>query len=356
MGCGAPTPTLIGLNDLGSTCYMNATLQCLSNIDQLTEYFLKKYKFDPKDKTKIISNEYYQLIKNLWNSENDNVSFSPSTFKDLISKEYPIDDGKIINNSVNLINFLIEKLHTELNKPKSENGNQKITNEPDKLNEVKTLDLFLKKYSNNYNSIISDLFYGINEIKSECCGCKANRFQFQVYNFLDFPLEKINKYCFENGKKKSLHSQNDSYPDFDIYDCFDYYQKKDPMNGDNQMYCNKCEDMKDAFYGTTLYLAPKILIINLNRGKGGIDEFNVTFPEDLNISDYVINKKGPKIFELFAVINHYGPRLLGGYFAAFCKNRLDDNWYFYKNEKVTKSYETNGYLKGTPYILFYRKK
>ena len=140
------------------------------------------------------------------------------------------------------------------------------------------------------------------------------------------------------------------------YDCFDYYQKKDSMNGDNQMYCNKCEDMKDAFYGTTLYLAPKILIINLNRGKGGIDEFNVTFPEDLNISDYVINKKGPKIFELFAVINHYGPRLLGGYFAAFCKNRLDDNWYFYKNEKVTKSYETNGYLKGTPYILFYRKK
>ena len=37
-------PILVGLNNIGATCYMNATLQCLSNTKKLTEYFLKEFK------------------------------------------------------------------------------------------------------------------------------------------------------------------------------------------------------------------------------------------------------------------------------------------------------------------------
>jgi ubiquitin C-terminal hydrolase len=33
-------PPLIGLINIGATCYMNATLQCLSNINLLTGFFL----------------------------------------------------------------------------------------------------------------------------------------------------------------------------------------------------------------------------------------------------------------------------------------------------------------------------
>ena len=43
---------LIGLANIGATCYMNATLQCLSNTDKLTNYFLKEFKYDKNDDTK----------------------------------------------------------------------------------------------------------------------------------------------------------------------------------------------------------------------------------------------------------------------------------------------------------------
>ena len=59
---------------------MNATLQCLSNTSELTNYFLIKYK---KEKNRNMSNEYYTVIKNLWNRENK--SYPPNSFKNVLS-------------------------------------------------------------------------------------------------------------------------------------------------------------------------------------------------------------------------------------------------------------------------------
>ena len=349
-------PILIGLNDVGTTCYMNATLECLSNINELTDYFLNQYTSDPKDETKKISNAYYEVIKNLWDKKNNNIPYSPSTFKEVLSAENTLFEGDKVNDSKDLIDFLIERLHTELNNCSSENVNQYLIDENDQLNEERSLQLFLQNYNLNYNSIISDLFYGIYETKSVCHGCQTMRFNFQIYSILEFPLEDINKYCF-NGGKRQLKNEDGSNPDIDIYECFDYHKKIDLISGDNQMYCTKCGTSNNAFYGTSLYSAPKILIINLNRGKGGIYKCNVIFPEELNIFNYVKNKHGPNYFELFAVISLYdNTNSSEGKFVAFCKNRIDNNWYLYDDALIAKCKEPKEYLKGMPYILFYRKK
>ena len=52
-------PTLIGLNNIGATCFMNSTLQCLSQTKALTNYFLKKKSLD-----KIINNNIALKNKN----------------------------------------------------------------------------------------------------------------------------------------------------------------------------------------------------------------------------------------------------------------------------------------------------
>jgi len=66
------------------------------------------------------------------------------------------------------------------------------------------LELFNNEFKEKYNSIISHLFYGILEIKSQCQGCKCIKYNFQIFSFIEFPLEKVNQYCFNIGKKIKL--------------------------------------------------------------------------------------------------------------------------------------------------------
>ena len=350
-------PIIIGLNNIGATCYMNATLQCLSNTDKLTKYFLYKFKYKPGSKNKIMTNEYYKVIKNLWDPNNNNGSYSPNDFKNKLSEENSLFAGIAANDSKDLINFLLERFHSELNIKKGNNNLETINyNQIDQTNEKIILNLFIEEFRNNYNSVISNLFYGLMETKSQCQGCNIIKFNFQVYSFIEFPLEKVNEYCFRTGKRTyyNMNMNNNKNPDVDIYECFEYYHNIDLMTGDNKMYCNICNCLCDALYGTLLYTAPNNLIINLNRGRGAVYECKVNFPDILNLSNYVKFKESNTLFELYAVICHIGPSSMSGHFVAYCKNRMDKKWYLYNDAFVTLCQNTHDYRKGMAYILFYQ--
>ena len=344
-------PILIGLNNIGATCYMNASLQCLSNTKELTEFFLNNYK-DKNKKKHIITYEYYELIKNLWNEKNNNKPYSPYSFKDVLSQENDLFAGIQANDSKDLINFLIERLHQELNVIKEKNNNENFY-QINQLNENEALQFFLKDFTSSFNSIISKLFYGILETKSQCKGCNMIKFNFQLYSFLEFPLQHINQYFFNNGKRP-LFTQDGKNPDVDLYECFEYNRKIDLMNGENQMYCNICNKLCDATYTNFIYSGPNYLIINLNRGRGAVYECKVNFPEQLNLFNYVSYKHGITAYELYAVICHLGPSSMSGHFVAYCRNRIDNKWYLYNDAFVTLCDKPKQYTEGMPYILFYR--
>ena len=338
---------------------MNVTLQCLSNTDELNNFFINKFKYEPNDNNKIISNSYYNVIKDLWNRNINNKSFSPNEFKEKLSKENPLFAGIAANDSKDLINFLLERFHNELNDIKKDNiqYNNYVSYQikpNDQLNEQKMLNIFTNEFKEKYNSIISNLFYGLLETKSQCQQCKYIKYNFQVYSFIEFPLERVNQYCFMTGKRNNYNMNNNKNPDIDLYECFEYYNNLELMTGDNQMYCNICNCNCDSLYGSLLYSTPNYLIINLNRGRGAVYECNVNFPEQLNLFNFVTFKNGNTVYELYAVICHIGPSSMSGHFIAFCKNRIDKKWYKYNDAFVTLCQNSNEYRSGMPYILFYK--
>ena len=216
-------PIIVGLDNIGATCYMNATLQCLSNTTKLSQYFLNKFKYNKDDNSKIMSNEYYKVVYNLWKIENDKKSYAPKSFKEILSRENTLFEGITANDSKDLINFLLERFHQELNKIDSNNiqiNNQ--INQIDQLDEQKMLNLFLNDFKMKFCSITSDLFYGVMETKSQYHGCQNIKNNFQVYSFIEFPLEQVNKYCFDNGFRSNYISNNNN-PDINLYECLNYY-------------------------------------------------------------------------------------------------------------------------------------
>ena len=386
-----PFPPLIGLQNVGATCYMNATLQCLCQIEKLVNFFkinLKVKEIENKYKnnsTNCLTTSFKYLVENLWPSESqyidkrynfknsNNSYFAPYEFKNKISEMNPLFKGAQANDSKDLVNFIVMTLHTELNKAKKENTPYVNNINIDQTDINQVLNQFSINFAKENQSIISDIFYGTNVTYTQCLNCKLIKYNFQIYFFLIFPLEEVRKMKINNLKNQfnlmcqnnmmnMMMQQNFNYNiqninSVNIYDCFEYNQKLEFFTGENAMYCNQCKSQLPASYNTTLYTIPEILIIVLNRGKG--IEFNVKleFDEQLNLFNFIYHKEFGFLYNLIGVVTHLGESGASGHFIAYCKSPIDNGWYRYNDDLVTKvtNFKKEIIDYAMPYILFFQK-
>ena len=202
---------------------MNATLQCLCNIEKFVDYFFDPHPFIENIKKQDKNNEklttsFKELIDNLYpkfnnektgfivNNPKINITingnkkeikgyYAPKDFKNKISTMNPLFEGIQANDAKDLVNFIIMTSHSELNKaPKDQddgfNGNI--------FEDQRDKELMFKNFSQNFiktqQSIISDLFYALNYNMSVCSNCGATTYNYQIYFFLIFPLEEVRKF------------------------------------------------------------------------------------------------------------------------------------------------------------------
>jgi len=364
------SPTLIGLNNIGATCFMNSTLQCLSQTKELTSYFLNE-----KNKKRIINNNiannnkndyqlspvYYELLEKLWEIDREK-SFSPNTFMNTVNNMNPLFKTGQAGDAKDFIIFVLEQLHKELKQPINNNNcneNQNL-NQYDKNNAI---SYFFNDFKKDF-SIISDLFFGINETTNECFNCKniynlkgMNSpicYNYGIFNCLIFPLEEVKN--MKNNSMQNNYNQTNNI--VTIYDCFNYNQKTELFTGQNRNYCNICKQLFDSNYCSKIYKSPNILILILNRGKGNMYDVKLDFSEEIDITQFVLrNDFSQIIYNLYGVITHIGQSGPNAHFVASCKSPIDDEWYRYNDAFVNQitNFQKEVIEFGTPYILFYQK-
>lgn len=367
---------MIGLQNIGQTCYMNAALQCFSNTKALTSYFLNSKKLDYIKTSTVTNNtpdkpslvvEYLKLVRHLW-CDPIKSYYAPYEFKKAIGKIDSLFENFEANDAKDFVNFMIMRMHDELNYVDANLIKETNLIQPpmpiNPYDQKQVLLSYLYEFNQNFQSIISNCFYGTTQGEFECQNCKMQLFQtrqnfpltkynYQTYFFLNFPLDEVRKYILSNQQLYMKYMSSNVNPNLEVnlLDCFYYYQKDEYLG----CYCDRCQNNNaQVLTRTKLYVAPIYLILLFNRGKGIEFNIKITFPEFLDTKGIFINPTG--MYRLYGVVKHFGDSSSSGHFTAYCRSPKDDLWYFYNDATVTPVNEQEKYRiqeNGLTYMLFY---
>ena len=335
-----------GLNNIGSTCYMNSVLQSLYHIIDLSngliDLYNKKILNDEILKKMPMTSAFLEVVYNL--SFGGTKSMSPDKFKQIISRNESFRKYEA-NDSKTLTLYVLDTLNKELNDNKIQSKNDKIIN-PLRNYNVENAKNIVKTFNENYNTLIGDLFNGLKATDYICSTCKNIVRNYQIFNIITCSIEKTfkDKYGNKQKLKKDLK--------VDILDCFKLEEKPNLFFADNQIYCGKCNKSRDGESKSRVCITPKIMILFLDRGLNNRFKCDVDFPEELDIN-YYLETKGNK-YKLIGVIEHLGQSGETGHFIANCKH-FNGEWYIFSDSSI---YPTNNKYQqyGIPYLLFYRRE
>ena len=182
---------ITGLVNIGSTCFMNSAIQCLSNCFQLTKYFLSNiYLNEINTENKLgskgkIAHSYKKLLKQIWKGEEEYIY--PNKFHDVFIQYERQFSGFGQHDSNEFLIFLLDKLHEDLNRI-SKKEYIEIIPQKDNEDDAQSALRYWKSHLKREDSIIVKLFHGQFKNRVICNECGNVSITYDPFMILSLPI------------------------------------------------------------------------------------------------------------------------------------------------------------------------
>ncbi|KAA0707034.1 Ubiquitin carboxyl-terminal hydrolase 21 [Triplophysa tibetana] len=242
----------VGLCNVGNTCFLNAIVQCLSHTRGLRDYCLMKSYLQDKHSNRepVLMNEFSKVLAALWECDNGDTTVNPGMFYRIFKEAVPHFSGYSQQDAQEFLRFLLDRLHTEINRRPSQRPavipNKEPTYSRFRISE-EALSMW-QKHLDRDDSKIVDLFSGQLHSSLHCSICSHYSNTFDVFCDLSLPVPKS-----EYGRIVTLK------------ECLDLFSQEEKLDTENSPMCERCNRRTESTKRLTIQRFPRILVIHLNR-------------------------------------------------------------------------------------------
>jgi ubiquitin carboxyl-terminal hydrolase 8 len=329
-----------GLTNFGVTCYMNATLQCLSATVPLSQFFTDRMyeqyiQKNWKGSSGIMPKFYANLVQAMWNDDCEGIK--PSSFRNFcgrMNREWVIDRQQ---DAKEFFDFLVDCLHEDLNMNWERTPLRPLTiaeeAQRERMQIVQASPIEWQRYEHRDRSYVSSLFAGQHASRLRCLTCNNTSTTYEAFYSISIEIPR-------SGMGN-------------IYDCLRSYTKEEKLS--EMWKCPHCKCEREATKQIILTRLPQFLVIHFKRFAASRYErakkltTTIDFPlQGFNMDDFVISRQPavpdqdgkidlattpPYRYDAYGVLKHHGGTLEEGHYTTYVKDPGRGVWRHFNDER-----------------------
>jgi ubiquitin C-terminal hydrolase len=335
---------VVGIQNMGNTCYANSTLQLLRACSEwdafcLSQNFVEKLSHLPEtDANRRILLAYQDILRSLWSAYLPAyvrpLGFISEVCKAVKGTVYEAFGMPVPNDSHEYLVYLLDHFHEAL-KTTTNHVEKEIPANATPVDRMRILaENGWNRFLSHHSSPVVQLFFGMMRKTVQCTNCANRTYQWEVFNSLKVPCEGA---TLEEWIQREVNEQSE----------IEGYQ------------CDHCKGRHLAKKSSHLWKLPDNLFVTLHRFNynghknmttcpyhGDAISFQPFFAEESEEAGQMWK------YEIRGVSDHHGTHM-GGHYTAQFKHPITQQWWGFDDERARPL--ANPEFSATNYIFFFKK-